>query len=66
MSLTVATNENGTIDIDLAVYQPGSYDVLADADHRYRPVVLDAPGHVPMEVVDRGTILKLAHVPAIW
>lgn len=66
VSLTVATNENGTIDIDLAVYQPGSYDVLADADHRYRPVVLDAPGHVPMEVVDRGTILKLAHVPAIW
>lgn len=66
VSLSVFSNENGNVDIDLAVYQPGSYDVLADTAHRYRPNVRWTPGHVPLESVDSGTILKLTHVPAIW
>jgi len=62
----VFSNDNGKIDLDLAVYRPGSYDVLADVAHRYWPDVRWTPGHVPMEVVDRGTILKLAQVSAQW
>jgi hypothetical protein len=74
--LTVFTNENGKIDVDLAVYQPGacpSYaqkpavcDLLNDTAHRYRPNVRWTPGHVPLEVVAQGTILKLAQVTAHW
>ncbi|HKC73806.1 MAG TPA: DUF2079 domain-containing protein [Chloroflexota bacterium] len=74
--LTVFTNENGTIDVDLAVYQPGACpydaqkqavcDLLNDAAHRYRPNVRWTPGHVPLEVVAQGTILKLAQVTAHW
>ena len=74
--LTVFTNENGKIDIDLAVYQPGACpyyvqkhavcDLLNDTAHRYLPNVRWTPGHVPLEVVAQGTILKLAQVTAHW
>jgi len=74
--LTVFTNDNGKVDIDLAVYRPdacshnktGPCDLLTDTTptRRYLPNVRSTPGHAPMEVVDRGTILKLAQVPAHW
>jgi len=76
---TIATNENGPIDIDLAVYRPDaciSYpsrpcDLLGDnalrrPTRRYRPNVRWTPDHLPLEVVDRGTILKVAQVVAHW
>ena len=58
------------------MYQPGACpydaqkqavcDLLNDAAHRYRPNVRWTPGHVPLEVVAQGTILKLAQVTAHW
>jgi hypothetical protein len=41
-------------------------DLLNDTAHRYRPNVRWTPGHVPLEVVAQGTILKLAQVTAHW
>lgn len=77
--MTIATNENGLIDVDLAVYRPDACpvpppdacDLLGDnppsqPTHRYRPAVRWTPHHIPVEVVDRGTILKLTQVPAHW
>jgi len=77
--MTIATNENGAIDVDLAVYRPdacpvhpaAACDLLGDnpppqPTRRYRPAVRWTPDHIPLEVVDRGTILKLTQVPAHW
>ncbi len=78
IQMPIYTNENGNIDIDLAVYRPETCayyaslkppqtcDELGDYVHRYLPNVRWTPGHVPMEVVANGTILKLAQVPARW
>ena len=78
IQMPIYTNENGNIDIDLAVYRPETCtyyaslkppqtcDELGDSVHRYLPNVRWTPGHVPMEVVANGTILKLAQVPAQW
>jgi len=77
--MTIATNENGAIDVDLAVYRPAACvvhppavcDLLGDnppapANPALSPGrALDARSY-PLEVVDRGTILKLTRVSAHW
>ncbi len=91
--LGIFANDNGKVDLDLAVYQPTACKIQADAyaatnkvdathpipacdliddagpgqpEWRYRPDVRWTPDLTPLEVVDRGTILKLTQIPVQW
>lgn len=73
-SLTIFSNDNGKVDVDLAVYKPetcrsypaGQCDLLTDEIHHYHPDTRSTSTGQPLEVVASGTILKLTQVPVQW
>jgi hypothetical protein len=66
VSIPIYAAINGHVDIDLAVYRPGAYDVLNDATDRYKPLVQTLAGQPTPQVVAGGTILKLTQVASQW
>lgn len=65
-SLPIYAAINGHADVDLAVYRPGAYDLLADSVDRYLPAIRAQQPGALVQAVGNNTILKLTSLPINW